>query len=74
MYANGVFFHEGDRLQFQRNSRVFGVSNSDTGTVTRVDPDRQTLSVRLDKNEREIKMNLKRYSPENLRLGYWGFQ
>jgi ATP-dependent exoDNAse (exonuclease V) alpha subunit len=70
IFANGVFFHEGDRLQFQKNSRVMDVSNSDSATVLKVDPDRQMISVRLDKDEREITVNLKRYSPENLRLGY----
>ncbi|MHB1785291.1 MAG: MobF family relaxase [Acidimicrobiales bacterium] len=70
IFANGVYFHEGDRLQFQKNSRVMGVANSDSGTVLKVDQDRQTISVRLDKDEREITVSLKRYSPENLRLGY----
>jgi conjugative relaxase-like TrwC/TraI family protein len=70
IYANGVFFHEGDRLQFQKNSRVLGVSNSDTGTVLRVEPERKALRVRLDKDGREITVSFGRYSPENLRLGY----
>lgn len=70
IHANGVNFHEGDRLQFQKNSRELGVSNSDTATVLAVDPGRERLTVRLDTDGREIAVSLKRYSPENLRLGY----
>src|SRR5262249_16125566 len=70
LYANGVFFHEGDRLQFQKKSRVYGVDNSDHGTVTGLDPERQRISVRLDEGDREITVDLGQYSGENLRLGY----
>ena len=70
LYANGVFFHEGDRLQFQKRSRVMDVENSDTGTVTHVAPERKRLTVRLDKDGRELEVDLKRYEPDNLRLGY----
>lgn len=70
IHANGVNFHEGDRLQFQKNSRELGVSNSDTATVLRVEPDRERLTVRHDEDGREITVSLKRYAPENLRLGY----
>jgi ATP-dependent exoDNAse (exonuclease V) alpha subunit len=47
-----------------------GVWNSDTATVLAVDQARQTLRVKLDKDEREIVVNLGRYSPANLRLSY----
>jgi conjugative relaxase-like TrwC/TraI family protein len=70
IYANGVFFHEGDRLQFQKRSRPLDVENSDTGTVLRVDRERQRILVRLDEDNRVITVDLKRYSGENLRLGY----
>lgn len=70
IYANGVFFHEGDRLQFQKRSRPLGVENSDMGTVTKVDPEHDRIFVRLDEGAREIMVDLKRYSGENLRLGY----
>lgn len=70
IYANGVFFHEGDRLQFQKRSRPLGVENSDMGTVAKVDPEHDRIFVRLDEGAREIMVDLKRYSGENLRLGY----
>jgi len=70
IHANGFSFHEGDRLQFQKNSRELGVSNSDTGTILSVDPVRQRITVRLDQDGREIAVSLKRYAPENIRLGY----
>src|SRR4051794_365174 len=58
IYANGVFFHTGDRLQFQENSKVWGISNSDNGTVLAVDPGRSRVTVRLDKDDREITVDL----------------
>jgi ATP-dependent exoDNAse (exonuclease V) alpha subunit len=70
LYANGVYFHVGDRLQFTQNSTELGVLNADTATVLRVEPDRERLFVRLDEGGREVAVSLKRYSPENLRLGY----
>jgi conjugative relaxase-like TrwC/TraI family protein len=70
LYANGVFFHEGDRLQFQKNSKELQVSNSDTATVLKVEPERQRLTVKLDLDGRELVVDLKRYSGNNLRLGY----
>ncbi len=70
LYANGVFFHENDRLQFQKRSRVMDIENSDSGTVVRVEPERGRLTVKLDKDGRELTVDLKRYAPENLRLGY----
>ena len=70
IFANGVYIHEGDRIQFQKNSRVLGVTNSDTATVLRVDQARQRISVKLDKDERELTVNFARYSPQNLRLGF----
>ncbi len=70
IYANGVFFHAGDRLQFRQNSTVLGVSNSDNGTVLQIDADRGRLRVKLDKDDREITVDLKRYSPKNLALAY----
>lgn len=69
IFANGVYFHEGDRLQFQKNSKELGVSNSDMGTVLTVNPLLKRLTVEHD-DGREITVSLKRYSPDNLRLGY----
>jgi conjugative relaxase-like TrwC/TraI family protein len=70
LYANGVFFHPGDRLQYKLNSRVLGVDNADLATVVAVDPERQRITTRLDKDGREITVDLKRYSPEKIVLGY----
>ena len=70
LYANGVYFHEGDRLQFLKRSRVYGIENADTGTVVALDADREKITVRLDEDNREITVDLRKYSGENLRLGY----
>jgi Ti-type conjugative transfer relaxase TraA len=70
LFANGVFFHEGDRLQFAKKLGELGVENSDTGTVLRVNPRQERLWVRHDDDGRIIDLSLKRYSPENIRLGY----
>lgn len=70
IHVDGVLIHVGDRVQFLRNSDPIGVSNADTATVLKVEPERERLSVRLDEGDREIDVSLKRYKPENLRLGY----
>jgi ATP-dependent exoDNAse (exonuclease V) alpha subunit len=70
VFANGVFLHVGDQIQFKKNSRPLGVDNADLGTVTGVDPDRGRLSARLVKDGREVTVDFKRYSAENVRLGY----
>ena len=70
MYANGVFFHEGDRIQFQKRSRPHGIENSDMGVVTKVEPDKQKITVKLDDGDREVTVDLRKYSGDNLRLGY----
>lgn len=70
LFANGVFFHEGDRLQFQKRSKAYGFENSDTATVLGVDPDRRRLTVLLDAGDRVVTVDLNRYSGDNLRLGY----
>jgi ATP-dependent exoDNAse (exonuclease V) alpha subunit len=69
IYASGVYFHEGDRVQFLKNSTPLGVANADTGTVLRVDPERERIRVKLDDTQREIDVSFNRYQPENLRLG-----
>ncbi len=70
IHANGVNFHEGDRLQFGKKSTELGIENADTATVLRVNPPQKRLSVRHDDDGRIIEVSLKRYSPEKLRLGY----
>lgn len=70
LFANGVFFHQGDRLQFQKNSKELGVTNSDTGTVLKVNPLLQRLTVQLDDSDRAVTVSLKRYAPANIKLGY----
>lgn len=68
--ANGTFYHVGDRIQFQAKSKLYGLQNSDCGEVRGVDAVHQRLLVKLDKDGREVEVDLKRYSAANLRLGY----
>ena len=74
LYANGVFFHVGDKLQFKHPSKFYDIVNGDTATVLGVDPDRNRLIVKVDRDAREVEINLspqsKRYSPNHLRLSY----
>ena len=71
LFANGVFFHPGDRIQFQAGSTPYGLKNSDGGTVLEVDEAKKKISVRLDKDGgREVTVDLGQYSKNNLRLGY----
>ena len=70
IYTNGVHIHVGDKLQFQERSKPYGLQNSDCGTLVAIDQKLQRVTVKLDKNEREVTIDLKRYSKNNLRLGY----
>lgn len=70
IHAGGVFFHVGDRLQFQKPSAVYNVQNSDCGTVLSVDEEKRRITVKLDKDDRTVQVDLTRYSGNNLRLGY----
>jgi len=72
MHVNGFNLHAGDRIQFLRNSTELDVSNGHTGTVLGIEPGRGRLTVRMDDDGREIAVSLKRYMPENIRLGYAG--
>ncbi|WP_435022767.1 MobF family relaxase (plasmid) [Tundrisphaera sp. TA3] len=69
-YANGYFIHQGDKVQFQKRSKPNGLENSDCGTVTRIDNKLQRVTFKLDKDGREVTVDLKKYSKDNLRLGY----
>jgi conjugative relaxase-like TrwC/TraI family protein len=72
--ADAVFLHVGDQLVFRSPSRRYGLLNGDSGTVLAVDPERQTLAVRLDRDGREVTVNLsptaKRYAAKHCRLAY----
>ena len=74
LFANKVFFHVGDKVQFKHPSRFYDIVNSDTGTVLKVDPERSRITVKLDRDSREVEVNLspraKRYSANHLRLAY----
>src|SRR5262249_55670017 len=70
IYTDRVFLHRGDRIQFKKNSTPLDVANSDRATVVAVDPERHRLTVKLEKDQREVIVNLKRYSPKNLKLAY----
>lgn len=68
VFANGVYLHEGDRVQFLKKSRPMGIDNSDMGTVLKVDDGR--ITVKLDLDARELTVDFSRYSSTNLTLGY----
>lgn len=70
-YANGCLFHVGDRVQFQERSQKMGLENADCGTILDIDEKKQTMKFVLDREDgREVTIDFKRYSRDNLRLGY----
>ena len=74
LHVDGVFLHVGDKMVFRHPSKRYDLLNGDAGTVVAVDPERQKLTVRLDRDQREVTVNLadsaKRYSPKHVRLAY----
>lgn len=63
----GQTLHEGDRVLFTRNSRIYGVRNGHLGTVETIDRTWNTLTARLDEGER-VTVPLSRY--QDVKLGY----
>lgn len=49
--AAGREYRAGDRVVCLKNRPRLGVLNGDLATITTVDPDRQTLTIRLDRNQ-----------------------
>jgi conjugative relaxase-like TrwC/TraI family protein len=74
IYANKVFFHVGDKLVFKQPSRFYDIVNGDRALVLDVDPQRNRLTVKLDRDGREVEINLnpkaRRYSADKLCLAY----
>ena len=59
--------YEGDRVLFTRKLRLYGVQNGSLGTLLEVDALKQTLTVRLDTDER-VHFSLRDYA--DIRPGY----
>ena len=70
LQVGGDLIHEGDRVLLKKRSRPLGVENGFTGEVTGLDPARGTLTVRLDKDRREVRIDLDDYGTKNVTLGY----
>jgi conjugative relaxase-like TrwC/TraI family protein len=60
-------FHLLDQVQFRKNDYRMGVRNSDTGTITGIDPVRQTLRVKLFDGS-TVTVPLREY--QHVKLGY----
>ena len=71
IYANGIFLHENDSFMFTKKSKEIGVENGDCATVLKVEPERQRFTAKFD-DGREVTVNMKRYSGNNLALSYVG--
>ena len=61
-------FFNGDRVQFLENNRLLGVDNGDSGTVTHIDPITNTLTIKLDRSEECVTVDLANY--DELQLSY----
>ena len=59
--------YEGDRVQFTRKSRLYGVENGNLGTIVAVDVPKKIIGVRLDTDER---VSVPLDSFPHVRLGY----
>src|SRR5512135_3277863 len=70
LFFHNVNLHEGDRVQFTKRSTRHKVENSWLGTVEAVDPERNALTVRLDKDDRLVTLTLDELPKDALRLGY----
>jgi len=64
---NGEAIFVGDRVLFNRNSRLYGVRNGQLGTAEKIDPARKIITARLD-NGRQVSVSLKDY--DHIKLGY----
>src|SRR5262249_39219983 len=64
--------YENDRVILTRNSRHYGVENGNLGTVTRIDPGRGAVTVRLDDRPTPVTFSLQAYNRYGsaIRLGY----
>ena len=62
--------HEGDRVLLKKRSRPLGLENGFTAEVTALDHDRRNLTVRLDTDGREVRIDLDDYGAKNVTLGY----
>src|SRR5262249_44802918 len=70
IYINKFYLHLNDCCQFTKPASSMDIQNGDVGTVTSVDPKKNRLTVKLEKDGREVLIDLKRYSPDNFRLSY----
>ena len=74
LHADGVLLHVGDKVVFRHPNRRYDLLNGDAGTVLAVDPERQRLTVRLDRDERELTVNIskkaKLYNEKHVQLSY----
>ena len=70
LFFQNVYLHEGDRIQFTKRSTRHKVENSWLGTVEAVHPERNALTVRLDKDDRLVTLKLDELPKDALRLGY----
>lgn len=59
--------HEGDRVLFTRNSRMYGVKNGSLGTVEQIDHNKSRITARLDDGSRVL-IDTAHY--EHVKLGY----
>jgi len=64
---DGTRLYQGDRVLFTHTSGV--LSNGDLGTVLKIDPVRQRLTVRFDDRKKPVTVSYARYK-EHLALGY----
>lgn len=72
LFADGDFIHEHDhvRLGLGKNAHRLGIKNGFTGVVVLVDELNGTLTVKLDKDGREVELSVKDFGPKNIRLSY----
>jgi Ti-type conjugative transfer relaxase TraA len=70
MFVNGNFIHRGDKILLGKNDKKLDVKNGFTAEVTKVDTVNGWLTVRLDKDDREVTLSVANYGTKNIRLGY----
>jgi ATP-dependent exoDNAse (exonuclease V) alpha subunit len=70
IFFNKTFYHEGDRILISKRMTKHKLENSWVGTVHKVEPERNSLIIRLDKGDRLVRLDLDRIPKDALKLGW----
>jgi len=70
IFVNGDYIHEKDQIMLGKNSRPLDVKNGFTAQVVKIDEAKKALTVKLDRDGRQVTLSVEEYGAKNFRLGY----